>query len=239
MKRKAKRRLSFRFIATVTVLVLASLGVLLSPLFRVDQIYIKGNQNVTGLEITRNIQAELSMGTNIFAFNMRRVVDLIEVIPYVQTASLERQLPRRVVVNIAERQPAVNVCLIVGGYVLVDPTGVVLEVVQLPNPGLPRVSGMAVESFIDGRHLEARYLTEMLYLISIFALYDFVPDLVEFDEPRNILIHKDNFEIRFGSLYQAERKTRYIIGILENTPVDRGFLDISNPNYPRLQFTQR
>ncbi|MCL2619738.1 MAG: FtsQ-type POTRA domain-containing protein [Defluviitaleaceae bacterium] len=239
MERKVKKRLSFRFIATVAVLILAALGVLLSPLFRVDQIYIEGNQIVTGLEITRNIHTELSVGTNIFAFNASRVAGWIEAMPYVQTASVERQFPRRVVIGVVERQPAVNVRLIVGGYVLVDPTGMVLETVSLPKPELPKVVGMTVESFMAGRYLEAESLAEMLHLTSIFAIYDFVPNLMEFQDPREIIIHKDNFEIEFGGLYQAERKTRYIIGILESTPVDRGFLNISNPSHPRLHFTQR
>ncbi|MCL2236481.1 MAG: FtsQ-type POTRA domain-containing protein [Defluviitaleaceae bacterium] len=236
---KGHRKLSKKFVATIIMLILAAVGAAFSPLFRVNQIDIEGNRVVAGLEITRSIQSDLSIGVSMFTFNARRAESQLELLPYVLSAHVQREFPRRVVINIVERQPAINVRLIVGGYALLDNAGRVLEIVQTPNSELIRVLGLSVDNFIEGRYLEAESINELLELSMIFALYDFVPETLDFSNPRNIIINHGNFEIEFGSLYQADRKTRYIIAILADTPVDRGFLNLQNPNQPPvLSFTR-
>jgi len=236
---KQRRRLSKKFVATIMILILAVVGAAFSPLFRVNQIDIEGNQVVAGLEITRSIQSDLSVGVSMFTFNAGRVESQLESLPYVLSAHVQRGFPRRVTVNVVERQPAINVRLIVGGYALLDNTGRVLEVTQTPNSGLTRVTGLIIDNFMEGRYLEAENIDDLLELSMIFALYDFVPETLDFSDPRGIIINHGNFEIEFGSLYQADRKTRYIIAILADAPIDRGFLNVQNPNQPPvLSFTR-
>jgi hypothetical protein len=78
-------------------------------------------------------------------------------------------------------------------------------------------------------------------LADIFAVYDFFPDVVDFSNPRDIVMHQANFEIAFGSMEDAQTKVRYLKGIESSPPhgMDRGFIDIRDVNgNPRFRLSR-
>ncbi|MCL2855139.1 MAG: FtsQ-type POTRA domain-containing protein [Defluviitaleaceae bacterium] len=241
--KKAKRRLSFRFIATIAVFALVLVLVFLSPLFRIDQVHVEGNVIIDRREIIN--AAHVEIGSSIFAFNGRRMAQRVDdALPYALYVGVERQLPRRVVLRVIERQPAINIHLNSGQYALIDNTGMVLEIAQNPKANLPKFTGLLVETLSVGQHLQTTpedegILANILQLNTLFVLYAFDAQVVEFDNPLDIIIHHGSFEISFGSMYEAERKIRYILGVLADAPMDRGFLNIRDPNQPPgLRFTR-
>jgi len=215
MKRR-KRRSSFKFVLVFAVLSLAVVFVLLSPIFNIQQVEIIGNAALTEREILD--VSQIALGMNIFSFNARQATQRVLHLPYTATVAIRRELPNKVVINLQERVPMVNIATNYG-YSLIDDTGAVLENAAVATSSLPTVYGLD-------------HASTALYLFQVFAVYDFFPYSVDFSNPRNIIIYKNNFEINFGSTEEAQRKTRYIRSILHQVSLDGGFLDVSNPDIP-------
>ena len=238
---KPKRRISFRFVLVLGVLAFILVILLLSPIFHIRQIDIIGNYIITDREILDI--SELSVGMNIFTFNGRRIAGQIDSLPYSAGVSILRELPDRVIIQINERSPVANIRLgNTSTYLLIDGTGMVLAAGQNYTRGLPRMTGLGFGGFSVGEFLQVDnpgVFNDILLISDFFALYDFIPDLVNFSNPRDIVIYYGNFEIAFGNMEDAGRKTRYISAFLQQTDFDRGFLDMRDlANNPRFRLSR-
>lgn len=94
-----------RFLSLLAVLVICIAGAsfaLTSSNFRVQQVEVVGTQNGTLVHTIQNMGIQ---GQNIFLLDMGAMITRIEAIPVVAWASLIRQLPDQITVNVVERTP--------------------------------------------------------------------------------------------------------------------------------------
>lgn len=77
--------------------------VLHNPALAVDQIEIE-TDGIVPLEQIR-AWAGIQLGTNLLALDLRRIQRDLELVPLIESASVERFLPRRLVVRVREREP--------------------------------------------------------------------------------------------------------------------------------------
>ncbi|MDR2166721.1 MAG: FtsQ-type POTRA domain-containing protein [Clostridiales bacterium] len=238
-----KKRLSFRFFVILAVLAFALVGVMISPLFRVAEIEIYGNAVLTEAEILAAF--ELETGVNIFAFSTTRAAERVNALPYSRFVTVSRQLPDKITITMQEREPAANIRL-GAAYLLIDNAGMVLSTGQSPIRGLPIVTGINFANFAIGQYLQVEQnavFGNILYLSRYFALYELNPDIVDFTNPRDIIMRAGNVEIDFGNMEDAPRKVRYLRAILDDLPemgFDMGFIDIKDisNNQPRFRLTR-
>lgn len=215
-------------------------AVFMSPLFRMENIEISGNDTITQNEILN--ASGLLVGDSMFAFNIGRVARDIADLPFVHSVDISRSFPRSITIDIRERIPAANVyCTQYSAYFIIDNVGMVLEMTQSFTNDLPRLIGLGVFDPTLGQYLSAEnsLRNDIVLLLHIFEAYDFYPDAMDFSNPHGILMQYGLFEIDFGNIMDAERKVRYLHAIINNSSHDRGFIDIRNPDSnPRLRLSR-
>ena len=238
-----KRRLSFKFIALLAVIFGAVAAVLLSPLFRIKEIDVYGNFVITKAEILS--AAQIEEGMNIFSFSSYAAARRVDALPYARSVVIERHLPDRIVIQVVERVAIANISVAGSStYLLIDDAGMVLRTGQTPAVHLPKIIGLNFLGFSVGEYLQvdsAGVFEDIVFLADIFAVYDFFPDVVDFSNPRDIVMYYENFEIDFGNMEEAQRKVRYLKGITDEPPhgMDRGIIDIRDVNnHPRFRLSR-
>ena len=240
IKRKPKSKTSFRIIIILFIFFLVGVIAILSPLFRISQIEILGNINISREEVLE--VSNLTTGTNIFAFNARRASDNIMALPYAYVATIERALPDHVIIRIHEREVVANIRVLdTSTYLLIDKVGTILEVSQRPIASLPTITGVDIDAFVVGEMLQSdnsSIFENILELSTFFALYRFFPNIVDFSNQRDIVINYGNFKVAFGNMEDAQRKVRYLSSIVQAQPLDRGFIDMRDLEaHPRIRFS--
>lgn len=122
--------------------------------------------------------AEIVEGTNIFLVDLTKAREGVEKLPQVESAEIQRLLPNRVTISIAERQPIAWVC---SKYeetpsasersFLIDARGVVMRSrTILPEYWvLPIISGFETENLAAGQHVAALEMKAALELIRLNA----------------------------------------------------------------------
>ena len=180
VRRQAGRRRLKRLLVLVAVALVAltSVTVLRSPVLDVDLV------RVTGTELTPAASIEEVAGINIGAplllVDLEGVEERVESLPWVADATVRRDLPSEVVVDIEERVPAAVVAL-GRTQLLVDDHGRVLErgdpakyppavprnpafipVVAPPNGAARAPGDLAPGALVDGKLLPAVSLAQRL-----------------------------------------------------------------------------
>lgn len=112
--------------------------VLFTDFFNISKIDVNDNKIVSSDEII--LKSGLRNGQNIFRFNKKQVVNSIEKIPYIKSASLVRVFPSTVKLYIEERD-IIGAVFYENTFVFVDNEQVVLEVNQeLSNTTVPVIT---------------------------------------------------------------------------------------------------
>lgn len=120
---------------------------MLSPIFNIKQINVEGISKLTSEEIISCSQ--IQQDVNIFKVHKSNTIAKIQEIPYVEVASITRELPSTLKITIKERIPQ-YIIEIVNGKAYIDSKGYILEISQenLPLPVLLGC-GTSIESIID------------------------------------------------------------------------------------------
>jgi len=94
--------------------------------------------------------AHVEPGTPLIRVNTARVAARVATIQLVQSVTVTRSWPDRVIIAVRERTPALAVPAPGGGFDLVDPDGVIVRWVARRPPGLPLYLSTAVASSLRG-----------------------------------------------------------------------------------------
>lgn len=126
VRRDAGRRRLHRLILLVVVAVLAltTVIVLKSPVLDVDEIAVTG-ASATDPAVVADA-AGVELGSALLLADLDRVQDSVEALPWVEEATVTRDLPGGLVIDIVERTPSAVVAS-GAAAVLVDPVGHVLS----------------------------------------------------------------------------------------------------------------
>src|SRR6185503_8916455 len=151
--------------------------------FAIQEIDVQTDGVISNDQLRR--WANVKSGENLLALDLVRVKRDLELVPSIQTASVERILPRTLRIRVTEREPIAQVNvprprpsggieLVVfqidaEGYVMVplDPRQRAVPLSQMEDQ-LPVISGMNVSELQPGRRLELPPLQAALKLIEAF-----------------------------------------------------------------------
>jgi cell division protein FtsQ len=128
-RRPARLRGILLTVSFVVLVPAAAFGLTYSPLFGAKQIRVEGNIELTQTEVTT--LAGIGAGTNVVHLNTDDVAARLQASPWIESASVTRDLPSTIVVRVQERAP---VAAVEGGGV-VGAGGVVLPGAR--SDGLP------------------------------------------------------------------------------------------------------
>jgi len=105
---------------------------ILSPVFKIKEIKISGNQKVLTTDIENTVQKVLSSeGKNIFILNTEKIKNEISFnFPQIGQVKVKKELPDGLIIAIEERKPVAVFCHNVN-YFLTDKEGIIFE--QIPE----------------------------------------------------------------------------------------------------------
>lgn len=228
-----------RFRALRNLLVLVLIGestflAMFSPAFEVRRIVVSGAQVRSPKDIVR--LGGLPAPGNIFRAPAERAEKRLAMLPEVASVSVERRLPRTLVVAITERKPLASVLTPTECWVM-DAEGIIYRKLAGPLRGYPVLVVRPREKVILGRPLPMVALSTALECLAQ------IPDLplaknVRFhvDESQLAWLNDpDGFKVRLGPLDNAPERLAISSRIL-NGPDGREImrkaivLDVTTPN---------
>ncbi|MFO8058987.1 MAG: cell division protein FtsQ/DivIB [bacterium] len=119
-----------------------------SPYLSIEELEIRTGDRVSRSEV--RMLADISEGDNILGFSLVDCVESIQIHPWVKKASVMRQLPDRLVIEIKERSPAAMVSM--GTLYYVDRDGEIFKKV-LPGDdlGYPVITGLQLRELVEDK----------------------------------------------------------------------------------------
>lgn len=139
---------------------------LLSPLFNITDIVIKGNSKIT----TEQIQSlsQIKIGDNIFKMQKSDVIQKIKQNPYINSVTIRRDLPNIVEIEVEERQATLQLQY-VNSYVYLNNQGYLLEINEQKLENSPILRGISTkeENIKPGNRLEKEDLEKLEVVLSI------------------------------------------------------------------------
>ncbi len=111
-------------------------GVLASPILRVDSVKAVGGTRTTAAEILE--AAHVGLGSSMVLLDTGAIAARVEELPWIERASVERQWPTTLAIVVSERKPVATTVNKHGKVVAVDASGRILGATQsrLGLPGL-------------------------------------------------------------------------------------------------------
>jgi cell division protein FtsQ len=225
----AARRRRRLLVVLVVVVVLAAIAYALSvsPLLAVDTLQVRGTSHLTPAQITA--AAGVHEGDAMPWIDAGASVEGIEELPYVRSATLEREWPRTVRITVRERTPAAWIDA-PSGKALVDGTGRVLETVDAPPQGMPQLLGAKLVP-PPGGTIDAVGAARVAGTLTGLAAAGTAS--VEATDHGVVLHLHAGPEIRMGEATQIGVKLRAALAVLgasADHPV--AYVDVSTPTNP-------
>ena len=204
-ERKKRRILSFlKGITIITILVGGTLGIALSPLFKLEKLEAEGNSRVSSEEIIA--LSEIEIGENIFLISNNRAIAKIHKNPYIEEARISKQLPDKIVIKVKERKATYCIAY-EGKYIYINNQGYILELAETSG-NLPQIifASIKEENIELGKRLPKENLELLGTILRIMesANGNGIGNLITTIDITN----KSNIKLRL----EAEGKTVYLGG---------------------------
>lgn len=196
------------FVAAV-VLVAAIYLLIISSLFNVSEITVKGNVNVSSEEIIS--LSGIDFETNILKVDEKAAKESIEKNYFVIVDDIKRTFLTGVEITVHERVPAAQIGTI-NGYYVIDSKGVTMGLNQVEVEGLIKITNMGISEPQGGQVIrsDSEEKTEGMFLVlEAIEKYNLTGKIVGVDmnDPQRILLtYADNIKIQIASGYTAENR---------------------------------
>ena len=174
VRRSLRRHLRIALKALVATVFAGALGaggwagqraVVTSPRFAIRDVVIGATHHLTNAEVAA-VVGDLR-GRNIFSVDAPRLERDLAAQPWIARAAVRRQLPRTIIVDIVEREPALLVEL--GGLYLADREGHVFKRAETrETEGLIIVTGLEREMYLRQRPQAATLMRRALALVTAY-----------------------------------------------------------------------
>jgi cell division protein FtsQ len=207
----------FRIGLFVFTLLLSTYLFIHSSIFNVDQIEVQGNDKVSREETMA--LSGLAPGINIFEMDEDLTSKAIEAHPMVRKAEVARQLPRKLVVKITERQ-IWAVIPYKGVFLCIDDSGVCFDKLNnTPISNYPTITMDELPEYVNLGQAINKQATDM-----VRQLWQSMPDSDRQKISEFHYLNKENAlkiytiggtEIRFGDLERLEEKVNTLTQVIQ------------------------
>jgi hypothetical protein len=224
--------MKFKALIVLCVVLLTAVLFFFSPYFYIREIEITGNGNVSRAEIEGRMG--ITIGDNILLINIPAVRRLIMENLYIDSVTVERELPGRVNIHVRERRLVAYVEHMPGSFLFIDEAGRVLEVRTFFTEPLPLVTGLSFTSFQLGERLDVPngaafgIVTQYAQALMRYGLAPMVTH-IDVTDVYNTRILFSNVEFNVGDARDADEKVRTMEAILLSLPgvaAYSGFVDL-------------
>jgi len=189
-----------------------------SPRLAINEIVIRTGPRVPEQEV--RMLSDLVVGDNILGFRLSECVEAIEIHPWVKRASVMRELPDRVVIEVKEREPVAMIAI--GSVYYVDRDGEIFKKVLLgEDMDCPVLTGITLQEVVEDKEAVDSLVNLGLEIIGLAASSRILPaeEISEVHLDRaygaTLVRTSDAMRIRFGEGGFEEKWT-----LLERTLVE-------------------
>lgn len=231
-KKKRKKR-KVTLIMTVLILVIGGISayLLTSPSFKIQQISIKGNKQISNQKI--NQLAEIKTGDNIFSKLGIVMKVKLKRNGYIEDAQIKKVYPNKVEIEIKERQKQFQIKTESDGYIYMDEQGYLLEY-AVDKLEIPTIIGIDIKQADVGRkhRLDERDLEKMENILQIreecrnIEIAEKITQIQVKDE-YILSLENEGIIINFGDATNIKNRMYYVNAILKQEAGNRGTIYVN------------
>lgn len=222
-----------KLLTLIALVVAAVFGV--AVFFQVNTFEIQGNENYS--EDAVIIASGIQQGDSILLVDKGEVVSQIMTkLPYVQYATVSRQLPGTVVIEVKEGKAVASLQSEYEEFWLIDDTGKLMEQVSEERAAsVTRLEGLSALLPVAGDQVrlseeDQERLDVALSLIEQLDRYSLAEQIVSIDVTQlyNIVMYyTTRFEVQLGSTEELDYKIKYLAYALESLEDKSGLIDLT------------
>lgn len=211
------------------LIVLAAVGVAISPVLRLQKVEVTGLKRLTEAQVLE--EAGIQLGTPRWAYTAGQVENRLKAEPWIKTAHVSWSWDA-MQIQVEEREP-VGLLPYRDRWVSLDETGLILELVDSPAAAhLPVIGGISTSKALRGQKLNTPGLTDALLVLSWMgdSLRSQVGQ-VQVDPDRSLTFYlSGRTTVRWGILPETshdrlsavQEKLKILGGSLQEIPKQRG-----------------
>ena len=231
-----KRKKSLKIIEVlflIVIIIAAILLFLLSPIFKINNIQVKGNEKIPTNEIIS--LSTIEKGTNLFRVNKRDTIKKIKQNAYVESVTINRKILDTIEINIKERKTA-YMLEYKGSYAYIDNNGYILEISSTELEGIPKLKGYKTieENIKSGNRLETedvdnlKVISKILDVAENYEIKQYISSIDFEDNSHYILYLKsENKTVYLGDTSNLDIKMLYMQSIIEKEKDKTGTLHLN------------
>lgn len=203
-----------------------------SNFFRVTEIRVVGNKNISDQKIIEG--SEIMRNESLFMLRSSKISSRLKKINWIESVKTVRDWPDTVILEINERQPIAYVETDKGSY-LIDKKSFVVDkkINYQQNQHLAKVDGLTLENIKIGQHIKNRALDNALAahrsLVEELNLDIYSITANSVDELYFIV---QGIEIIYGEAVKTDLKNKVIKTMLKNKKENISTIDVRIPDKP-------
>lgn len=228
------RKLRLTVFYSTVLLAVVGTGIILSltVLFKIDRIEVVGDTRYDKEAIVA--ASGIHTGENLFLAHPEPGIAVIaHDMPYIDTVTIDRKIPSKMVIEVSEAVPA-GLVEYEGKYVVVSDTTKILEICDQPIEGVPIIKGIEVENIelADTLFFKNDGVKQVLHSVSEETRKNGLKEINEIDltDLSNITLwYQNRIKIVLGNAEDLDYKFQTAVAILTTRlgPQERGTLNLS------------
>lgn len=231
-KRKKKRkRKVFAIVFLTLVLLLAIAAVIVVKVFTVEKVVVKGNEHYENEMIEQWVLNDEYSWNTLYVYLKYRFQEPEE-IPFVDTMEITMQLPHTIEIQVYEKGILGYVYLSsLGQNAYFDKDGFVVETSSEIIEGVPKISGLSVESVVLYEKLPIKgksVLKNLLSLTQMLKKYEMVPEHILYGEDKTYTLGYGSVKVLLGTAENFSDKILRLSYILPELEGMSGKLHLEN-----------
>lgn len=219
---KKKKRIIFfvKCMIIITILIGIVVFLLLSPLFNILYIKVENNSKVRQGDIIE--LSGINLGDNLFLISSSVTANKIKKNPYIESVSLQRNLPDTLIIKVKERKATYALQIEEAQYAYINNQGYILEINAERN-NLPLITSYTTQEIVPGGRLNNEDLEKIEIVLRVMetANGNQMGDLItsiDIKDKKNIILRLEGEKktIYIGDGSDINTKMLYIKATLED-----------------------
>ena len=227
-KKRKKRKAILVFFMLILVFGGISAYLLTSPSFKVQEISIKGNSQISNQQIKK--LAEIQNGDNIFSKLGIVMKVRLKQNGYIEDAQIKKIYPNKISIEVKERVKQFQIKMSTEGYIYIDEQGYVLEY-AVDKVEVPTIIGMRItQNDVGTKHrldeIDLEKMENILQIREQFRKIGIADKITEFQVENEYIVSlaNDGISINLGDATNLKNKMDYVNGLLKQEAGKRGII---------------
>ena len=231
-ERKKRKRQKIKTIVILSFfLVLVLAGFVVTELFTVKQVEVKGNELYSDEQIEASILNDAYSWNSLYVYLKYKLSKTKEV-PFVDTMEVSLRNPHSVQIQVYEKGLLGYLYIdSLGKNAYFDKDGFVEETSSRVIEGIPKITGLSCDDVVLYEKLsfdDKRALKTLLAVTQTLKKYELIPDTINYDAQKQIILYYGNVAVMLGNSDNMTEKISRLSYIYPNIEGMNGILHMES-----------